>query len=188
MLMLVCGKSRSAWESYVVLFEKHDVQLKNEKLHNIKEKKLKTTKNNRQITLPVEFIDTLFYYYSSNGLGYSQTQMINKFNLKTWEWNSIKSRLSLTKLSHIFSPYTVENTPKDQLGNMIEEKMNKLFSQVGYQVEEKYNKTLLKTYKKKLTELTDQELQIQTIITELADLLPTIEFPASLLLIFTSEV
>lgn len=134
-----------------------------------------STKNNHQITFPVELIDTLFYHYSANGLGLSQTQMLNKFNLKTWEWNSIKSRLSLTKLSHIFSPYTVENTPSEELGRMVEEKMTKLFSQVGYQVEENYNKVLYRTYKKKLGELTSRELQLQTIITELADLLPTIE-------------
>jgi len=125
-----------------------------------------------KLKFKVEFIDKLFYEFSEKGLNLTQTQIINKHSLKVTEWNSIKSTFEIFKKSHIFSPYTVEITPKEDLDTMISEKMDKLFNSVPYQVEKKYEESLLKTYKKKVNEYSNIEVQLQTMVTELSDLLP----------------
>lgn len=130
------------------------------------------TKDKKTINIPVEKVDDLFYHYSIHGLNWSQTKMINKFDLKTWEWNSLKSRLMLVKQANIFSPHTVESTPKDQLKEMIDEKINKAFSQVGFLVEESYEKNLLKKYKREVEKFSDVDNIIKMITTELQDSLP----------------
>lgn len=127
------------------------------------------------ISFSVEFIDNLFYEYSEHGLNMSQTEIINKYNLQVWEWTSIKGVLWLFKKSNIFSPYTVEHTPKEELDAMIREKMDKLFKNTGYQVEQQYNKALLKKYKQTIKTETQKELQLQTLIAELTDLIPQCE-------------
>lgn len=125
------------------------------------------------INLSVEFIDRLFYEYSEHGLNLSQTEIINKHNLKVWEWNSIKSTLWLFKKANIFSPYTVENTPTDELELMISEKIRKMFDNTGLQVEKQYNKELNKKYKAVIKKQTLQDVTLQAMILELNDMLPT---------------
>jgi predicted phosphodiesterase len=123
-------------------------------------------------SFPVEFIDNLFYEFSEKGLDLSGTEVMNKYELEPYQWHHIKFVLNLYKKSHIFSPYTVQNTPSERLGEMIEEKMNKLFSSVQYQVEQKYEKVLLKKYKDGVRQQETRNLEVKTIISELYDLIP----------------
>jgi len=129
--------------------------------------------NKGSIHMSVDFIDQLFYEYSEKGLNLSQTEIINKHNLQVWQWTTIKNTLWLFKKSNIFSPHTVENTPKEELRAMIEEKMDKLFSNVGYQVEQQYNKALNKKAKASIKTESQKELELQSVILELTELLPT---------------
>jgi predicted phosphodiesterase len=124
------------------------------------------------INLSVDFIDQLFYDYSEHGLNLSQTQIINKYDLKVWQWNSIKNTLQLYKKANIFSPHTVEITAPEDLANMIEEKMAKVFGSVGTQVELQYKKQLDKEYKKVIHKEAERDLQRLTLLTELSDLIP----------------
>lgn len=126
------------------------------------------------IKMSVDQIDQLFYEYSEHGKNLTQTQIINKHNLKVWEWNSIKNTLLLYKKSNIFSPHTVDTTPPEQLHQMITEKINKMFSNVGEQVETIYNKELNKAYKKAVLEVEEWEVRKKIILTELADHVPQI--------------
>lgn len=124
------------------------------------------------INLSVDFIDQLFYEYSEHGLNLSQTEIINKHNLQIWEWNSIKSTLWLFKKSNIFSPYTVENTPTDELGEKISSKIRKMLDNTGFQVEQRFNKELNRKYKEVIRKKEEEDLILKHLITELYDLLP----------------
>jgi predicted phosphodiesterase len=79
------------------------------------------------------------------------------------------------KTSHIFSPHTVSITPPELMATMIEQKIEKLRLNIGFQVEEAYNNTLIKGYKKLIEKDALRKLEIQTIVTELTDLLPCLE-------------
>lgn len=137
--------------------------------------------------LSVESIDKLFYEYSEHGLNYTQNQIIRKYNFEIWQWNAIKSQLWLFKKSHIFSPYTVENTPKEELGIMIEDKMESLFDDVGYQVEKKYHDTLNKRYLSVIKEFEKEKNSVNRIISELFDLLQDAEIKPIVLKSHTSN-
>ena len=123
--------------------------------------------------LPNKTIDELFYSFSKHGLDLSQTQIMNKYNLEPWQWHAIKSALRLYKLSNIFSPHTVENTDPEKMKEMVREKMDENINTLGYTVEEEYNKSIIKKYKEVIRQETKRDLEIQTIITELQDLLPS---------------
>lgn len=126
------------------------------------------------INMPVEFIDQLFFEYSEHGLNLSQTKIMNKHDLKPWQWHSIKGTLMLYKQSHVFSPYTVDNTPPEEMQEMVAKKVGKVFSSVGYQVEDQYNKQLRTEYKKVIQKQTTVDLIHQTIVTELQDFFDSI--------------
>lgn len=122
------------------------------------------------IELPVQLIDELFFDYSTHGRDMSQTAILNKYNLQPWQWNSIKAKLYLQKSSHVFSPYTVENTPKDLLDKMISDKISKVFK-VGDKVEKIYSSQLRKHYLKSIEGGSVRKNIIQSVVTELSDLL-----------------
>lgn len=95
------------------------------------------------VKLFVRDVDEMFFQYSKHGMNKSSTQMIADWNLQLWEWHSLKSRLRLYKDANIFSPYTVEITPKEDLMVMIETKMRELYEKSQLMVEKAYtNETL----------------------------------------------
>lgn len=124
---------------------------------------------NGEIILGVDFIDQLFFEYSEYGLNLSQTEIINKHDIEVWQWFTIKSTLQLYKKSHVFSPYTVKNTPASELEAMVAEKVGKVFTSIGYQVEKTYDKQLRSEYKSVIKKQTQKDLVHQTVITELQD-------------------
>ncbi len=122
-----------------------------------------------ELLFPVELIDQMFYYYSEHGLNYSQTEMINHFNLEVTEWNSIKNHFNLCKLSNIFSPYTLEQSenPKE----LIKDKMTQHLSNLGKVVQKEYSEGLQREYKKTIKKNITKQIMTNTIITELNDLI-----------------
>lgn len=124
------------------------------------------------ISFPVAMIDQLFYDYSEYGMNITQTEIINKYNLKVWQWHSIKRVLELYKKSNIFSPHTVLNTPPEQLQQLIKDKMEGLTANIGYQVVQQYNKAIIKSYKQSLKEDAGKKLERETLLGELQDLIP----------------
>jgi hypothetical protein len=70
--------------------------------------------------IPVAEIDAMFKDYSRKWKDMSEEQMRQKYNLKPQAWATIKNRLSLVKDSHIYSPYTLENSSEEEVDEMIE--------------------------------------------------------------------
>jgi predicted phosphodiesterase len=123
-----------------------------------------------QIQLSVDIVDQIFYKYSSHGENLSQSQIINLYSLSPYEWNSLKTKLSLTKLSNIFSPYTFDNTPISEREKMVEDKMNELHSNAGALVEKTYRKSLDRFAKKAIQKNAYKELFFETFFNEYLDL------------------
>src|SRR5690606_289552 len=128
-----------------------------------------------EFSLPNELVDKLFYSFSKHGLDLSTTQIINKYNLEPWQWHAIKNALKLYKLSNIFSPHTVKSTDPEIMKDLIKEKLDQRINTLGYMVEEEYNKSVIKKYKDVIKKQTTKDVELQTIITELYDLLPQVE-------------
>jgi hypothetical protein len=124
------------------------------------------------LRLSVALVDELFYNFSKHGLNLTQTQVINKYNLHTWQWHSLKSRLGLTKLANVFSPFTEENTPKTELALMIEDKMNARFDNRGLIIEQAYQNTAIKQYHKVIAESENNAFLNQKVLAELSDRFP----------------
>lgn len=132
-----------------------------------------------EFQLSVEQVDNLFYEYSEHGLNKTQTEIINKYGLKVWEWNAIKNSLFLFKKSNIFSPYTMENTPKQDLEAVISEKIEHALHD-KLNVEHLYKKSVIKNAKKAIDSQNRKELAEQTFLSELADELQKIKFTGAM--------
>lgn len=126
----------------------------------------------QHFSLSVELVDELFYNFSKNGLNLSQTQVLNKFNLQVWQWNSLKSKLNLYKLSDIFSPYTVSITAPEKLDEMVRRKMDARFANRGLIVEQAYSDSTNKQYLKVIREAEQNTFLNQRVVAELADRFP----------------
>jgi UDP-2,3-diacylglucosamine pyrophosphatase LpxH len=119
------------------------------------------------IAIPVELADQMFYEYSRHGLDMSQSQMRQKHDLKIWEWNSIKNTLFMYKDSNIISPHTEDNTPKDQLQQMIDERMGLKMKDKQRLIETSYNRETIKRYKKVIEKDQIGEFALEKMIDEL---------------------
>jgi ribosomal protein L24 len=127
------------------------------------------------IKIPVDTIDKMFYEYSRYGKDLSASEMRNRYNLKPWEWNSIKNRLQLTKDAHIFSPYTVDNTEPDKLQEIVAEKMSGLAQDFGSVVVKQYNQTIYKEYKKAIMNTHKSRLLTEEFLDCVLSLKPEVE-------------
>lgn len=133
-----------------------------------------TTKRG-EVEISVAQADQLFYEYSRHGLNMSQTSVRNKHDIKIWEWFSLKRSLNLYKDSHIFSPWTVDNTPTEEYQQMVSQKME--FKERDKQriVEAEHEKTLRKHYNKAIDQRNRKKYGFEKMIDELADLLPEVK-------------
>lgn len=127
------------------------------------------------IRIPVSQIDKMFYEYSRHGLDYSASEMRQEHNLKPWEWNSIKTRLQLTKDSDIFSPYTVENTEPKEMEGMIAERMQSLTQGFRGRVVKQYNQAIIKDYKNKLVDYHKKQLFSDEMLDMILSIKPKVE-------------
>ena len=128
-----------------------------------------------EVILSVKEADRLFYEYSEHGLNKTQTQLINKYGFELWQWNSIKNTLGLYKKSNIFGPYTIENTPKEDLEELIASKIDEsLVDKVN--VENVYSKSVIRRAKSIIDKENVKELSAQRLITDLFDTIPQINF------------
>ena len=130
-----------------------------------------SSKNKGTIKFPVKLIDKMFLDYSRHGYNLSSTQVIHKYDLKVEEWHLIKGRLRLFKESNIFSPWTVEHTPPEDLQEVIESQMNKLFRNKVI-TEKTYDKVIHREYKKAIQDRNFKELEITAFMDTIAEALP----------------
>lgn len=124
------------------------------------------------INIPVSQIDQLFWEYSAHGLDLTALEVRTEHNLKPWEWNTIKSRLSLYKASNIFSPYTWENTPPEERDAMVREKMSEKFDNEKKTVTRAYRKELETRYKEVIEGSNKERFFAQELKAELFEILP----------------
>jgi predicted phosphodiesterase len=125
-----------------------------------------------EFQLPINIVDELFYSYSNHGLDLSSTEMLLKFDLQPWQWFAIKNALRLYKASHIFSPFTAENTSPDKMTEMISQKMDEHINKISTKVKNEYENSIFKKYKEVISKDALRDLEIKTIITELVDYIP----------------
>ena len=133
-------------------------------------------KLNKAFRRRVADVDEMFYAYSLHGLNLSQVQMLNDFGLSMWEWNTLKARLMLQKQSNVFSPHTVASTPPAQLEAMMEAKMARRYERQGPLIERAHRNAAVKQLNKVLAEREGRDTRLQQMVSELADLLPTVKY------------
>lgn len=121
-------------------------------------------------------VDEMFFSYSMHGLNKTQVQMLQDFGLSMWEWNTLKGRLLLQKLSNVFSPFTVTNTPPAELEAMMEAKMARRYEKQGPLIERAHRNAAVKELNKVMARLGERETRLQMLTAELADLLPAIKY------------
>ena len=129
-------------------------------------------KDGTRFTISVETVDEIFYEYAKKGKDWSQTRIRQNYDLTIPEWHSIKRRLQLYKESNIFSPWTVENTGREELASMIEEKLSRLDKGIQEVLEDKYKKKFVKDARKAHEELVKRKIFSEELIDTLSDLLP----------------
>ncbi len=124
-----------------------------------------------EFSLPIELVDDLFHDFSKHGLDLSTTEIMLKYNLEPWQWHALKNALRLYKTSHIFSPFTTSNLKPEELTQVIKEKMDQKVNTVSFRVEQQYNQSTIRKYKEVIAKDALRELEVKTIINEVADYL-----------------
>ena len=119
--------------------------------------------------MPVELADQMFYEYSRHGLDLSQSQMRGRHGLKIWEWNSVKNALFLYKDANILSPWTEDNTPREQLEKLVDERMGMKLKDKQRLIEHAYGKETLKRYKEVIEKDARGAFALESMIDELND-------------------
>ena len=121
-------------------------------------------------------VDEMFFSYSSHGLNLTQVQMRQDFGLSLWEWGTLKARLSLQKASHVFSPYTLDQTPPAQWEAMMEAKMARRYEKQGPLIERAHRNVAVKELNKLLARQEEKDARLQRMVLELSDLLPALKY------------
>jgi len=127
------------------------------------------------VVLTIEEADRIFYEYSKHGLGWSQESVRNKHDISIWNWHALKRALWLYKDSNIFSPYTVDITPPDELRDLIASKLEFKEHDKKRMVEEEHDKILKRSYNKAIDELNRKDLGFKYLIDGLEDVLPHVK-------------
>lgn len=131
--------------------------------------------NNGVIHMSVDFIDDLFFQYSKHGLNKDQQRIVIDNEIDWWEWHAIKSRLNLYKNSHIFSPHTVEITPREDYYKLVEEKMETLYDRKQHIVEEKFDKEQRKRFEKAIDHVNREKGIYYRAVAKLSDFIQEAE-------------
>jgi hypothetical protein len=127
------------------------------------------------INLPVEFIDNLFFEYTTKGRNYTPRRICHKHKLEPWQFKSICNKLKLFKDSNVFSPYTWDNTPLDEREAMVAAKIRLKLEDTGHVLLEQHEKEISKAYKLEIEKGAKSKFFGDELKAQLLDHLPTIE-------------
>lgn len=118
------------------------------------------------VKFPVALIDKFFEKYSRHG-GIDKTgaQMIAEYELTPQTWNLVKTGLNLQKESDIFSPWTIANTPIEDLAELKEERIAKNLRSKENTLTQ-YNKRLLREFKRSVVKDNENDLRLTTFMDE----------------------
>lgn len=125
--------------------------------------------------LPVEVADQLFYEYSKHGLDESSTVVRRRHNISLEMWHSLKFHLSLYKDSHIISPYTLDNTPEENVRELINKRMAAKERDKERVMVDEHNKVTFKEYNKVIEDFKKKDLAIEVMLDQLIE---SIDIPA----------
>lgn len=122
----------------------------------------------------VEFIDNLFTYYSRKGYNFTRNKAQLKFGLTPKAWTRISQQFQLSKDCDILSPYTLQNTAKDDLADLIESRINTLLSS-GEMTAQKYDDAVSRKHRKIIESSNLKTVWENSVITDLLEQLPGVE-------------
>jgi len=125
-----------------------------------------------KIKISIEDADKLFFEYSVFGLDLSQEQVRRKHGFSIPQWNTIKATLWLYKKSNIFSPYTADKTPTENLQTMMQEKLQMKYNDKNRMIEDEARKHTIKEYKKVIRDSSIDKFASNEFLHELNSLLP----------------
>lgn len=95
----------------------------------------------------VDFIDNLFTYYSRKGYNYTRIRAQQKFGLTPKAWSQISQQFQLSKDCDLLSPFTLQNTPQDELEGIIDSRISTLLSS-GEMTSQKYTDSVIKKHRR----------------------------------------
>ena len=95
----------------------------------------------------VEFIDNLFTFYSRKGYNFTRMKAQLKFGLTPKAWGQIARQFNMSKDCDILSPWTLSNTPKGELENIIQSKIDKILSS-GEMTTQRYNDSVTRKHRR----------------------------------------
>jgi predicted phosphodiesterase len=131
------------------------------------------------INIPVSKIDKMFMQFSRHGENLTSEEIIANFDLEVWQWHAIKNALRLYKASNIYSPWTVKNTPHEDVVEMVEGKMDNLFRSKKLAIRE-YNKAMGREYKAAIRKENWKELELIAFKNEILKDIDTLREPVTL--------
>ena len=126
-----------------------------------------------EMELAIEEADNMFYEYSRHGLDLSQAQMRQRHDLKIWEWNTIKNVLFLYKDSNIVSPHTEDNTPRERLGELLDQRMGMKMRDKQRLIVDAYEKETIRRYKNAIDGESKKTFACQAMIDALDEIVET---------------
>jgi len=137
--------------------------------YKIRNKKYVWEGKHGHFTIPIDVADQLFYEYSRHGLDLSSTELRLKHDISLKMWYSLKFHLGLYKDSHIISPFTLDNTPKEDLRSLINERMMAKEQDKERVIIEEHNKATIKNYNKLINELKIKDVAIEKMLDDLSE-------------------
>jgi len=126
------------------------------------------------VKMPVKIIDQIFTDYSKFGYNLSGDEIIAKYDIKPHEWLAVKNALYLYKTSDIISPYTKENSTKEDLENLMDLEISKLFRNKGA-ITKKYKEVVDREYKRVIERQGVKDVELTMLLTEMYESLEVIK-------------
>lgn len=119
----------------------------------------------------VAFIDDLFTHYSRKGYNFTRIKTQLKFDLTPKAWGQIARQFNLSKDCDILSPYTLENTDREELEGVIENKIQTILTS-GEMTTQKYADAVTRKHRSIIEADNLKNVWEQEIINELLEGLP----------------
>jgi hypothetical protein len=122
----------------------------------------------------IALIDEIFLFYVRKGYNFSRSKIQQKFNLTPRSFAVIQNKFNLSKESDLFSPYTKQNTSKEELEILTEQLMQKVINS-GEMTSQRYDEALNRKYRSIINKENLDVTWKQDVISELISDYPNCE-------------
>ena len=123
---------------------------------------------NQTKVFSIELVDKIFLYYSRRGYNFTRALAQQRFNITPKTWNDISRVFHLSKDSDIISPYTKENTSREELEVLLETLQDEIINS-GEMTLIKSREALNRKYKKVVEKDKKDVLWRDIIISDIAE-------------------